>query len=63
MYTLNGEQITEARMTELVEDLAMFPYDKADIELPIKSRVEKYLAILKDGKELKLSDTLVLSVV
>lgn len=58
MYKLNNTEISENRMLELVDDLAMFPLNDADINLPIVDRKKKYLAELNEKKELKLSDSL-----
>lgn len=58
MYKLNDTEISESRMLELVDDLAMFPINDADISLSIEYRKKKYLAELNENKELKLSDTL-----
>lgn len=58
MYKLNDTEISESRMLELVDDLAMFPLNDADIILSIEDRKKKYLAELNENKELKLSDTL-----
>lgn len=58
MYKLNDTEISESRMLELVDDLAMFPINDADISLSIEDRKKKYLAELNENNELKLSNTL-----
>lgn len=58
MYKLNDTEISESRMLELVDDLAMFPINDADISFSIEDRKKKYLAELNENKELKLSDML-----
>lgn len=61
MYKLNNNEISEVRAIELIEDLAMFSLDHADIEISIEERKEKYREKLAKTGELKLSDSLILT--
>lgn len=63
MYVLNDVEISESRLTELVEDLAMFPFNEEDIKLPIEDRKIKYLSELNETKVLELSNTLKIKIV
>lgn len=58
MYKLNDAEISESKMLELIDDLAMFPFNDADISLSIEDRKKKYFAKLNENKELELSDML-----
>lgn len=61
MYKLNGVNVTEKRVDELISDLAMFPSDKKDIEINIQKRKEKYMNELLKTGTLTLSNSLKLT--
>ena len=61
MYKLNGTEITAEYADELIRDLALYPYDKNDLELSAEERNAKYLKAIKKKREMKLSDNLVLA--
>jgi len=61
MYKLNSEEISEARMLELIDDLSMFPYDPSDVGITIDERKQKYLSELESRGDLKISDALMIS--
>lgn len=58
MYKLNNTEISENRMIGLIDDLAMFPLNDADINFSMADRKKKYLTELNENKEIKLTDTL-----
>lgn len=62
MYKLNETEISESKANELIEDLAMFPYEQKDIELPVADRIAKYKSALEKDKVLKLSDALMIRI-
>lgn len=62
MYKLNNNEISESKASELIADLAMFPYESDDLKFDVQSREEQYHKELKEKKRIKLSDSLVLSI-
>jgi len=60
-YALNDKTITKEQVKVLVEDLALFPYNKEDYGKSRDERLEMYFSELEKNKSLKISDTLTIT--
>ena len=58
MYKLNDKEITKEKVDELIDDLALFPYDAEDYNLSTSERKIKYEEEFKKQKSLIIAENL-----
>ena len=61
MYALNGKEVSQDRATELINDLAAYPIDSADLEMSQAQRAAKYADELHSTGGLRIAAALLLT--